>query len=74
MIWLPSSGADFTVKIDKDDNAKDEINRITNGNGFDVVLDTVSMEGTLNLGIKTLNRNRRNSGDWIIWPSQDASI
>ena len=50
-------GADFTVKIDKDDNAKDEINRITKGNGFDVVLDTVSMESTLNLGIKTLNRN-----------------
>ena len=50
-------GVDYTVKIDKDDSAKDEINRITKGNGFDVVLDTVSLESTLNLGVKTLNRN-----------------
>jgi propanol-preferring alcohol dehydrogenase len=49
-------GADFTVKIDND-SARDEINRITKGNGFDVVLDTVSLESTLNLGVKTLNRN-----------------
>lgn len=49
-------GADFAVKIDEE-NTKDEINRITKGNGFDVVLDTVSIESTLNLGIKTLNRN-----------------
>lgn len=50
-------GADFTVKIDKDGRVKDEINRITKGNGFDVVLDTFSSESTLNLGVKTLNRN-----------------
>ena len=57
MDFATELGADFTVKIDKDGHAKDEINRITKGNGFDVVLDTVSLESTLNLGIKTLNRN-----------------
>ena len=45
------------MKIDKADSAKNEINRITKGNGFDVVFDTVSLESTLNLGVKTLNRN-----------------
>ncbi|MGA9927105.1 MAG: zinc-binding dehydrogenase, partial [Nitrososphaeraceae archaeon] len=50
-------GADFTVNIEKTYDVKDEIGKITRDNGFDVVLDTVGLENTLNLGIKTLNRN-----------------
>lgn len=50
-------GADFAVNIDKKDDVKKDINRITNGNGFDIVLDTVSLESTLNLAVETLNRN-----------------
>ncbi len=50
-------GADFTVNIEKKGEANDQINKITQGSGFDVVLDTVSLESTLNLAIKTLNRN-----------------
>ena len=44
-------GADFTVKIDND-SARDEINRITKGNGFDVVIDTVSLESPLILELR----------------------
>ena len=50
-------GADFTVNIEKTYDVKDEIGKITRDNDFDVVLDTVGLENTLNLGIKTLNRN-----------------
>ena len=39
------------------DSAKDEINRITKGNGFDVILIPSAWKVPLNLGVKTLNRN-----------------
>jgi propanol-preferring alcohol dehydrogenase len=49
-------GAEFVVNIEKSD-VNDQINKITNGSGFDIVLDTVSLESTLDLAVKSLNRN-----------------
>jgi propanol-preferring alcohol dehydrogenase len=48
-------GADFVVNIERNESI-DQINRITGGGGFDVVLDTVSLESTLNLAVRSLNR------------------
>ena len=50
-------GADFTVNFEKTEDLRTAVRKITNGNGFDVVLDTVSLESTFNLAIETLNRN-----------------
>lgn len=50
-------GANSTVKIDKNGNVKDEITRVTKGNRFDVVLDTVSSKSTVNLAVNNLSRN-----------------
>lgn len=50
-------GANSIIKIDKDGNVKEEIDRVTKGNGFDVVLDTVSLESTLSLAVNNLRRN-----------------
>ncbi|MGG6460359.1 MAG: alcohol dehydrogenase catalytic domain-containing protein, partial [Candidatus Eiseniibacteriota bacterium] len=50
-------GANSIIKIDKDGNVKEEIDRVTKGDGFDVVLDTVSLESTLSLAVNNLRRN-----------------
>jgi alcohol dehydrogenase, propanol-preferring len=50
-------GADFTINVEKNKDVTDQINKITKANGLDVVLDTVCLESTFNLAIKTLNRN-----------------
>jgi alcohol dehydrogenase, propanol-preferring len=50
-------GADSTLNIEKTDEIEGLVKMITKGNGFDVVLDTVSMESTLNLAVRTLNRS-----------------
>jgi propanol-preferring alcohol dehydrogenase len=49
-------GADFVVNIERNESI-DQINRVTGGGGFDVVLDTVSLESTLDLAVRSLNRN-----------------
>lgn len=49
-------GADFVVNIEKRESV-DQINKVTGGTGFDVVIDTVSLESTLNLAVRSLNRN-----------------
>ena len=50
-------GADFTVSVNKSLDIRNEISRITKGNGVDVVLDTVGLESTLNLAGTLLNKN-----------------
>jgi len=50
-------GADFTVTVGKPLDIRNEIDRITKGNGIDVVLDTVGLESTLNLAVTVLNKN-----------------
>jgi alcohol dehydrogenase, propanol-preferring len=49
-------GADFTVSVNKSLDIRNEISRITKGNGIDVVLDTVGLESTLNLAGTVLNK------------------
>jgi len=50
-------GADFTVKIQESLDVRNEIERITNGNGIDVVLDTVGLETTIELALRVLNKS-----------------
>jgi propanol-preferring alcohol dehydrogenase len=50
-------GADFVLSVANSNNAKNRIGGMTNGDGVDVVLDTVGLESTLKLGLSILNKN-----------------
>ena len=50
-------GADFTINIEKNRDVTNQINKITKANGLDVALDTICLESTFNLAIKSLSRN-----------------
>ena len=50
-------GADFTINFEKTSDLRSAVKKITNSNGFDVVLDTVGLASTFNLAIENLNRN-----------------
>jgi propanol-preferring alcohol dehydrogenase len=50
-------GADFVLSVANSNNAKNRIGEMTNGDGVDVVLDTVGLESTLKLGLSILNKN-----------------
>jgi alcohol dehydrogenase, propanol-preferring len=51
------AGADFTLNITEPDELKTKIDKITNGQGVDVVLDTVGLESTINMAVDILNKN-----------------
>jgi len=50
-------GADFTVNIKDSNNINSTVRSITQGQGFDVILDTVGLESTLKLAVNNLNKN-----------------
>jgi alcohol dehydrogenase, propanol-preferring len=50
-------GADFTLNITKSEDIRNKIDIIIEGQGIDVVLDTVGLESTLNAAVNILNRN-----------------
>lgn len=49
-------GVDSTISIEKIVDINGVVRKATKGNGFDVVLDTVGTESTLNVAIRMLNR------------------
>lgn len=49
-------GADFSLNV-TDSDVRSKIRKITNGEGVDVVLDTVGLENTINLAVDILNKN-----------------
>ena len=49
-------GADFTLNT-SDSEVRSKVDKITNGEGVDVVLDTVGLESTINLAVDILNKN-----------------
>lgn len=51
------AGADFTLNITEPDELKSKIDKITSGQGVDVVLDTVGLESTINMAVDILNKN-----------------
>jgi propanol-preferring alcohol dehydrogenase len=50
-------GADYTVNIQNSNDFKEFVHPITQGHGFDVILDTVGLESTLKLAVSSLNKN-----------------
>ena len=49
-------GADFTLNTTESE-VRSKVDKITNGEGVDVVLDTVGLESTINLAVDILNKN-----------------
>jgi propanol-preferring alcohol dehydrogenase len=49
-------GADFSLNLTESE-VRSKIRKITNGEGIDVVLDTVGLESTINLALDILNKN-----------------
>ncbi|HEY7778032.1 MAG TPA: NAD(P)-dependent alcohol dehydrogenase [Nitrososphaeraceae archaeon] len=49
-------GADFSLNLTESE-VKSKIRKITNGEGIDVVLDTVGLESTINLAVNILNKS-----------------
>jgi propanol-preferring alcohol dehydrogenase len=50
-------GADFTLNISNWEEIRDNIDVVTNGQGIDVVLDSVGLESTINMAANILNKN-----------------
>jgi propanol-preferring alcohol dehydrogenase len=50
-------GADFTFNISNLEGIRDNIDDVTNGQGIDVVLDSVGLESTINMAANILNKN-----------------
>jgi propanol-preferring alcohol dehydrogenase len=50
-------GADFTLNISNWEEIRDNIDVVTNGQGIDVVLDSVGLESTINMAVNILNKN-----------------
>ena len=48
--------ADFTLNTTESE-VRSKVDKITNGEGVDVVLDTVGLESTINLAVDILNKN-----------------
>ncbi len=51
------AGADFAVNISEPHDIKNKVEKITKGNGIDVILDTVGSENTINIGANFLSKS-----------------
>lgn len=50
-------GADYTINIQNSNDIRSIVHSVTQGQGFDVILDTVGLESTLKFAVSNLNKN-----------------